>query len=78
MPVHEKILRRDKEKAKYCYLTVSIFISFFGDIFSLKRLTAARAMLHRTRRKVKNRGDHHVAIILPFPASSPSAYTPWV
>jgi hypothetical protein len=34
MPVHEKILRGDKEKAKYRYLTFSIIISFFGDIFS--------------------------------------------
>ena len=31
---HEKILRVDKEKAKYCYLTFSMIISFFGDIFS--------------------------------------------
>ena len=34
MPVHGKILRVDKEKAKYGYLTLSVFISFFGDIFS--------------------------------------------
>ena len=45
-----------KKKAKYCYLTFSITISFFSDIFSPKRLTAARAMLHWTRTKGKNRG----------------------
>ena len=56
LPVHEKILRGDKEKAKYLYLTLSLFISFFSDIFSPKRLTAARAMLHWTRTKGKNRG----------------------
>ena len=55
MPVHGKILRVDKEKAKYCYLTFSVIISFFGDNFSPKRLTAARAMLHWTRTKGKNR-----------------------
>ncbi len=33
MPVHEKILLVDKEKAKYCYLTFSI-IFHFSDIFS--------------------------------------------
>ena len=59
MPVHEKILLMDKEKAKYCYLTFSMIISFFSDNFSLKRLTAARAMLHWTRTKGKNRGGLH-------------------
>ena len=34
MTVHEKILHLDKEKAKYCYLTFLVIISFFGDIFS--------------------------------------------
>ena len=59
LSVHEKILRGDKEKAKYCYLTFSMIISFFSDNFSLKRLTAARAMLHWTRTKGKNRGGLH-------------------
>ena len=30
----KKILRVDKEKAKYCYLTFSMIISFFSDNFS--------------------------------------------
>ena len=34
MPVHEKILLVDKEKAKYCYLAILYLFSFFGDIFS--------------------------------------------
>lgn len=33
LPVHEKILRVDKENAKHCYLTSSITISFFNDVF---------------------------------------------
>ena len=41
----KKILLVDKEKAKYCYLTFSLIISFFGDIFSPKRLTSARATI---------------------------------
>ena len=28
MPVHEKILLVDKEKAKYCYLTFSVVFQF--------------------------------------------------
>ena len=34
LPVHEKILLVDKGKAKYCYLTFSMIISFFSDNFS--------------------------------------------
>ena len=33
MPVHEKILRGDKEKAKYCYLTFSMIFHFSAIIF---------------------------------------------
>ena len=33
MPVHEKILRGDKEKAKYCYLTFSNIFHFSAIIF---------------------------------------------
>ena len=33
LSVHKKMLV-DKEKAKYCYLTFSVIISFFGDNFS--------------------------------------------
>ena len=40
-----RILLVDKEKAKYCYLTFSLIISFFGDIFSPKRLTSARTTI---------------------------------
>jgi hypothetical protein len=36
-----------------CYLTFSMMILLFSDIFSPKRLIAARAMLHRTQRKTK-------------------------
>ena len=33
MPVHEKILRGGKEKAKYCYLTFSMIFHFSAIIF---------------------------------------------
>ena len=33
MPVHEKILHLDKEKAKYCYLTFSMIFHFSAIIF---------------------------------------------
>ena len=36
-----------------CYLTFLMMILLFSDIFSPKRLIAARAMLHRTQRKTK-------------------------
>ena len=52
-----------KKKTRYCYLAFWLFISFFGDIFSPKWLTAARAMLHWTRTKGKNRGDCYISYI---------------
>ena len=33
MPVHEKILLVDKEKAKYCYLTLLLLFHFSAIIF---------------------------------------------
>ena len=33
MPVHEKILFVDKEKAKYCYLTFSVVFHFSAIFF---------------------------------------------
>ena len=33
MPVHGKILRVDKEKAKYCYLTFSMIFHFSAIFF---------------------------------------------
>ena len=35
MPVHEKILRVDKEKAKYCYLTFSMRFHFSVIFFHI-------------------------------------------
>ena len=33
MPVHEKILLVDKEKAKYCYLTFLVILNFSAIFF---------------------------------------------
>ena len=47
------ISRTQQRKTGYCYPANLYLFSFFSDNFSLKRLTAARAMLHRTRTKGK-------------------------
>ena len=59
MRIQEKILHMDTEKGQVLLPGLFAIISFFSDNFSLKRLTAARAMLHWTRTKGKNRGGLH-------------------
>ena len=51
----KKILLMDIEKARYCYLAILLFISFFGDIFL--RLHLGELCYTRHNERVKNRED---------------------
>ena len=72
MPVHEKILHVDKEKAKYCYLTFSMRFHF-SVIFFHVDICESYATLDTDERQKS--GDSllfiHICLFLEYTIRSP-------